>query len=581
MIMIARNSLFGRSNRIPAAVVVFGVVALAGAFAPLRGDSIPDEAGFMPIEPISFSFQYGSVFHRLELRSSEARVFYSFLAADRDPERKPLFVFFNGGPGSATSSGLMSMGTGRYTLDNRVDGGGDVYVANPSSWTRMGNLLYVDARETGFSYNLMDRVEDLATRWREFNAQNYNTLFDAADVIRVVLRTLSARPELRANPVILVGESYGGDRASAMLHLLLNYADYGNGREMFQDPALSREIQDHFDAVFPEYRGRIVPPGTIVRQFGHQVLIQPSVPWGPREVLTEEMLRRPGSVVRQIAAETGVPYDPAAYPDALSYVEAAGRDPYIYVKPAGWLNAFFSRASVLLRTVSNLILLTGTDVRGITSFYASSRYRAYRAADLSQWTDAPVPGVSISPLVRALFLDPALHEAERKAEEPGDMTQAFGPLRPWDRYHLVLNGNANWAYHVFNVAMQRGYAVNARDARYGRMFLQNLLDVETFVTAAAFDLVCYSGAFAPSLAWYSGEVASAEVVRDASGGEPRPGRVVVTYRRGAFPGRPDPGTRTIRYPPYDRSAHAVSFTQPAELFEDVADWLRRRGIVRD
>jgi hypothetical protein len=64
--------------------------------------SIQNEAGFITIEPILFYFHYGSYTHRLPLQSSEARIWYSFHAADQDGWKKPLFVFFNGGPGSST-----------------------------------------------------------------------------------------------------------------------------------------------------------------------------------------------------------------------------------------------------------------------------------------------------------------------------------------------------------------------------------------------------------------------------------------------------------------------------------------------
>jgi hypothetical protein len=557
------------------------LAGLASGVPPLRGVEIRNEAGFMAIEPVSFYFHYGSYFNRLELRSSEAKLFYSFRAADRDPEKKPLFVFFNGGPGSATSYGLMSMYTGRYTLDNQIDGGGDAYIANPTPWTRLGNLLYVDAREAGFSYDLMDRASDELARWREFNAQNFNPLFDAADFIRLILRFLAAHPALRASRVVIVGESYGGDRATCLLHLLLNYADYGNGRQMFQDPALSREIQAHFDAVLPEYRGRTVPPEVVARQFGHQVLIQPSVPWGYREQVTEEMLRRPGSELYRIAAETGVPYDPSAYGDRFAYLAAVGRDPYIYIKPEGWLDGFFNKGGVLLRTIANLVKVTGADIPAISAFYASARARAYRVADSGTVTNQPGTRVPIPSAVRALFIAPAIREATRTAVEPGDMTVVFGALQPWDRYFVGSNGNANWAFHVFNVAMARGYEAHPSDLRYGRMFLENLVRVETFVTDAAYDLVVYSKAFAPSLARYADIVSSARALQDPAAGESRPGRIVVSYRMNAFPGLPADGTRMIRFPLYDKSCHAVSLTQPFELYQDVSEWLRAAGFVVD
>jgi hypothetical protein len=562
---------------------LIGLFVLAGlaAASPLGAAEVRNEAGFLAVEPVSFYFHYGSFFNRLDLRSSEARLFYSFRAADREPERKPLFVFFNGGPGSSTSFGLMSMYTGRYTLDNRIDGGGDAYIANPTPWTQLGNLLYIDAREAGFSYNLMDGVSDELARWREFNAQNFNPLFDAADFIRVILRFLAAHPALRANRVVIVGESYGGDRATCLLHILLHYAEYGNGSQMFQDPALSREIQAHVDGVFPEYRGRTAPPDVLARQFGHQILIQPSVPWGYREIVTEELLRRPGSELYRIAAETGIRYDPAVYADRFAFLDAVGRDAYIYVKADGWLNSFFDKAGVLLRTVANLVKVTGADIPAIPHFYASARTRAYRVANPALFPAADAAGATVPAAVRVLFIEPADREAARTRVEPGDMTAAFGALQPWDRYFVGSNRNSNWAFHVYNVAMLRGYEAHPTDLRYGRMFLENLIDVETFVTDAAYDLVVYSRAFAPSLARYADIVASAIESRAPVAGESRPGRIVVSYRPDAFPGRAGVGARTIRFPPYEKSCHAVSLTQPLEFYGDAAEWLRAKGLDLD
>jgi len=58
----------------------------------------------------------------------------------------------------------MSMYTGRYTLDNRI---GTAAASSPSGpWTRLGHLLYIDARQAGFSFNRMERDEDVTERLR-------------------------------------------------------------------------------------------------------------------------------------------------------------------------------------------------------------------------------------------------------------------------------------------------------------------------------------------------------------------------------------------------------------------------------
>lgn len=539
--------------------------------------SLRNEAGFATIEPITFYFHYGSYWNRLSLKSSQARIWYSFQAADEDSAQTPIFIFFNGGPGSATSSGLMSMNTGRYTLDNRIEsGGGNAFIANFVSWTKLGHLLYIDARQAGFSYNMMSGVQDETRRFQEFNAQNFNSYFDAADFIRVLLRFLAAHPALRNHPVVIVGESYGGVRATAMLHLLLNYPRYADGRETFQDPALVKDIQSHLDAVFPQYAGEVLPPAVIARQFGHQVLIQPALSFQYQGETTDEMLYRPGSILYRIGEEVGIPYDPALYPDYYDYLESvAKRDYYIYSKPAGWLNGFFNNAGVLLRSISNLSLVTGADARAIPEMYASSRSSAYRVI----LTSYPVSleDTAAPPSIRALFLKPPRSESALAGMEPGDMEAVFGALQPWDRYFVSSNGNANNAFHVWNVALVRGYDVHSWEPRYGRMFLENVATVPTFITNAALDIVVYTAALPPSLAKHADILSSVEHV--TLGGEARPGKIVLTYVPSAFPEIPSLATRTIRFPVYDKSCHAVSLTQPMDLFADVSGWLKENGLT--
>jgi hypothetical protein len=544
--------------------------------ADVEASTLQQEAGFIAMEPVTFYFHYGSYDSRLELKSSNARIWYSFQTADRNPAEQPLFVFFNGGPGASTSSGLMSMCTSRYSLDNSIDGGGDRFIENQSSWTSLGNLLYIDPRQTGFSYSMLDNVEDGNARFREFNAQNFNAFFDGAEFVRVLLRFLARHPEIQDNPVVIVGESYGGIRATVMLHFLLNYDDYGNGTEMYQDRYLRDEVQDHLDAVFPSYRGQTVPAEVIVRQFGHQVLIQPALGGEYQTQVTQEIWARPGSVLYRIGEEEGMPYDPERYPYPFDFVEVAGRDPYAYPKPDGWLLSYFSNAGRLLRSTDQLSLITGTDVTLIRELYAASRSNAYRVFDPGYgdgWMTEEGPSLDV-----VLFLKPALVEAWQTLIEPGDIESVFGRLQPWDRYFMSSNREANWAFHFFNVAMVRGYEVRHRLPRFGRMFLKNVAHVKTFITNAAWDLVIYSEAIPPALARYTDILTSSQHEREQPENVNRPGQIQLEYRSDAFTDLPAAGARTIRFPIYAESCHAVSLTQPEDLIHDVALWLAGTGF---
>ena len=510
------------------------------------------------------------------LKSSEARIWYSFHAADLDDLDTPLFIFFNGGPGSATSSGLMSMYTTRYTLDNTIEsGGGNVYVNNPYSWTSMGHLLYIDAREAGFSYNLMDNVTDEGLRFLEFNAQNYNSFFDAADYIRVLLRFLAAHPSLQDRPVIIVGESYGGTRTTTMLYLLHNYPDFGNDVEMYQDKALVDEIQSHFDTIFPGYAGQVVPSEVISQQFSHQVLVQPTVSFRYQNLASDEMWHQTGSILYQIGNEVGIPYDPDEYPDAFYFVrDVCGRDIYMYTKPADWLNGFFNNGGVLLRQVQQLSTITGVDVTQISGLYAAARNQAYRVVNVD-YVLSFQPGPE-DPFLRELFKTPAILEAPIVRNEPGDLETVFGVLKPWDRYFLGNNGFALYAFHYWNVAQERGHDIYFYEPRYGRMFLKNVAHVATFITNAALDLVVYTKAIPPSLARHTDIVSSVQHV--TTGTEARSGKIVINYQPSVFPDVTGLTERTIRFPQYASSCHAVSLTQPAEFLADVCKWLCENGI---
>ena len=240
---------------------------------------------------------------------------YSFHPADRHPSLKPLFVFFNGGPGCSTSEGLLSLNTSPVTLDKERTHGKFIK-ENPNSWTEVGNLLYLDAPNTGFSYNLLRRASDPKRRAAEFGAKNFNPFIDAAQFIRLLLRFLAVHPSLQANPVIIVGESYGGVRAETMLNLVLFYSSYGDGSRIYRDSALAKEIEQHLEKVFPGESLRPFPPATIARQFNRQVLIAPLLAGIYQDDVAGELYEREGSPIYRIAAETGKKYTPCPEPSS-------------------------------------------------------------------------------------------------------------------------------------------------------------------------------------------------------------------------------------------------------------------------
>jgi pimeloyl-ACP methyl ester carboxylesterase len=198
--------------------------------------------------------------------SASARLFYRFVPADADAKDKPVLVLFNGGPG-ATSMLIMAFGTGPTTLD--VHQPAAAAQPNPNSLSQLANLLYIDARNTGFSYQVDEPgyPRDVA-----LGADSLNAFVDAADFVRVILRVLAAQPALRNNPVALVGESYGGERAGLVLSLLFD----GQWTKTLGHE-LGEEIDSHFAAVFPTLSPEQRSAEVRALQFGWQILIQPLV----------------------------------------------------------------------------------------------------------------------------------------------------------------------------------------------------------------------------------------------------------------------------------------------------------------
>lgn len=549
--------------------------------------SVSSQAGLYPLPRVTYSFHDGTALSRMTFTTSEARLFYSFIPADSDPAQKPLFLFFNGGPGSGTSCGLMGFYTGHKSLDNRILGGGDRYIDNPWSWTQMGNLLYIDARCAGFSYGILPPAtpRNTASLSSEFLGRNFNSYIDAADYIRVLLAFLADNPELQDNPVIIVGESYGGVRATLMLNMLLHYPQHGNGSDIYQDAELVRLIQSHLDRVFPEYGGDEVPAERIAWQFGHQILIQPAID-SYRDIFDGPMLEQPGSIVYQIAEETGTTFVPCSGTgcDPMSNIyhfieRIAGRDPYGCHKPAGWTDSFFDHSADLLLNSEQFRALTGFDPGAIAELRPQARTRAYK---YNYYTPRTAAGLlprheEIRPFLSSdqrFFIRPRTRFGSDKTgySELFHIPSEFGPLLDFDCYYSSSTTDGFVAYHYLNATASRGYASASYHPLTGEKFLQNLVDVKTFITNAKYDLVVYTNALPQALAMHGNLVTRATHQRHLPLDAARPGLIEVQYRPGAL-SQTEQAMRTIRFPYYTQSSHPVSLTEPQAFFEDVREWL--------
>lgn len=487
-----------------------GDAGFDGGIEPWDGPAIVAKSGFIDLDANAY------VRHNVALTSSSARMFYSFHPADENPHVAPTFVFFNGGPGYATSLGLMARGTGPMTVGSPADS--TALVENPWSWTQFGNLLYIDTRQAGFSYATLEDPEVEQSRLDERYENNFNDYTDSADIVRVMLRVLASTPGIQDNPIVIVGESYGGVRAAMTIEFLFN-ANGLRTQTWYTDPALADEVAAHFAAISDEVDG---PEEQIVAQ----VLIQPFVAHTQFEDQAD-VFCAPGSPEAEVADEVG-----ADCMNLKSY-----RDVYNITQAEGWSDWIDVVAGEHLMNVDSLQAILGVDPLGIDGLKASDRAGAFR------------------------FQSVYLTEAQPEFDE------ALGSLNPWDAYHVILNRA------VYNDDKY----TNPVPCVY---FSMALARADAFITDGDFDVVVDTPVLPTTLMKCQERVSlpfvdSIVATHDAIGDEARPGHWTVTYNGNSPIGA---GERKVRWPRYE-AGHMVATDQPQQLFEDVQAFLLERGVI--
>jgi hypothetical protein len=123
-----------------------------------------------------------------------------------------------------------------------------------------------------------------------------------------------------------------------------------------------------------------------------------------------------------------------------------------------------------------------------------------------------------------------------------------------------------------------GYDIHYRYSdRFGEMFLENVAFVETFITNAAYDIVVYCPSLPDALTYHTSKINSSTFDAVGPPQAERPGQILLDYKPGSVPGS-NVTTRTIRFPRYTKSGHAVPMTEPGEMLDDVIVWLNKTGF---
>ncbi len=519
-----------------------------------KAADIDSEAGFLEIE----GGAYTSEGH--ERISATHRVWYSFHPAKSGRKNKPLAVFFNGGPGAGTTPVLFAFNTAPKTFeldlhlqDHQTPQVKDL-ITNPNSWTSFANLLYIDAPATGFSYPLKDadgQERDIGTDIDR----------DASNFVRVLLRFLGRHPALRKNRVILVGESYGGVRATLMLKQLYAGSTSFTDPNDYQDSQLSSELQEHFGVAF----GTATPTAAqLATQFGHQVLIEPVLVG--QEQIDSYNGYPPADVPRDNPDFTDSTTCKPNFADDNTpcwYTRSSdGRlptcDDYDCDQAPGWINELIEQAATKLTKVATLSEALGVNVKTIAWMNDETRKtRAYGRASTATF------GV--------------------KTVRPVDMADAanFDSLNPDDNYLVLMSDRVfiSHGYHTFPwppnwPGYTRAWDDDGIGAVTGSAFATHVLnEVKSFLTVARHDAVVWTPSIPRALDLLLGNV------EPLVGVQYRPSAWNTTNNHGARPGLIDlvydsGTTKSVTMPHAYSAGHTISVRAPFDLLNDVSNWYR-------
>jgi len=306
--------------------------------APDPGAPSVDDAGFVDVSPREVSIDGRAV-----SLAATSKIFYNFRRAESAPEDKPLIVLFNG----FASDVVRAFGTGPTTVDAQGNVG-----PNPDSLTRFANLLYVEPRQAGFSYDVVPGGEPTAA---DCSQDVFSEYVDAADVLLATLHFLKAHSKLRG-PVYWMGESYAGVRIT----WIVAYARGAWSLAPYRDDALSAEL-----AELPRER-----------LLGGQILLQP---WlvGSAHATAIEVACRDSGLVAEVRAFVG---GTCSTQDACDCAREFGRSAYNYALLDTEQDARIFAADAAQVSPDHAQALYGTRFEDIPGLRGDERARGFKCS---------------------------------------------------------------------------------------------------------------------------------------------------------------------------------------------------------
>ncbi|XP_072051661.1 lysosomal protective protein-like [Amphiura filiformis] len=148
-----------------------------------------DEVTYLPGLSKQPTFQHYSGY----LKATGTRyLHYWYVESQSAPDKDPLVVWMNGGPGCSSLDGLMEeLGPFKITDEATV-------IDNPYSWNLVANIIFLEA-PAGVGYSYADDM-DYTTGDKQVAVDNYQAL-----------QSFFAKfPNRKSNPFYIFGESYAG-----------------------------------------------------------------------------------------------------------------------------------------------------------------------------------------------------------------------------------------------------------------------------------------------------------------------------------------------------------------------------------
>ncbi|KAF3914365.1 hypothetical protein AA313_de0210405 [Arthrobotrys entomopaga] len=153
----------------------------------------------------------------------DKHLFYWFLESKSNPKADPILLWLSGGPGAASTAGMIyGIGPRNYF---------DTYHDNPYTWNQKASIIFLDQpTNVGFSYGKNTTSTKLA----------------AKEVYALLSMFFEKKPEYSKQPFYIWGVSYGGHWVPAFANEILSHPD---NKINLKGAIIANGITDQFNQV--------------------------------------------------------------------------------------------------------------------------------------------------------------------------------------------------------------------------------------------------------------------------------------------------------------------------------------------